>query len=62
MARRWNRRDVKRFDRLISMTDSRGSAGQMDRIKGRLEFREWSKGFTKDELNEMWKLIKNKES
>ena len=59
MARRWNYRDVKRFDRLISMTDSRK---QMTRIKGRLEFWEWSKGFTKDELNEMWELIKNKES
>ena len=59
MARRWNRRDVKRFDRLISMTDSRR---QLTRIKGRLEFREWSKKFTEAELNEMWKLIKNKES
>jgi hypothetical protein len=55
--KRWTARDVKTFDRIVALTDS---IYQMDRIKGRLEYRHFESRFTKDELNEMWQKIKDK--
>ncbi len=57
MKRRWTKKDVKEFDRLVALMDSQN---QVDRIEGRLKWKAFADRFSKDELNEMWKLIKDK--
>lgn len=46
----WKEEDLKEFDRLSNMSSSRD---QMDRIKARLEWRNFAAKFTKEQLDEM---------
>lgn len=52
-----NKKDLRTFDRLVDMMDS---PYQMERIRGRLEFKQWSQRFTQDELTAAWELIRDK--
>jgi hypothetical protein len=54
---KWTKADVNEFDRLVTKMDSRN---QMQRIKGRLDWSAFRDRFTKEELDEMWELIKDK--
>lgn len=55
--KKWTMKDVKEFDRLVTLMDSNN---QGRRIQGRLEWREFSARFAREELDEMWELIKDK--
>jgi hypothetical protein len=57
-GRPMNKRDLNKFDHLVRLMDS---PNQWDRIKGRLKWRKWSQKFTKEQLDEAWLKIKDKE-
>lgn len=54
---RLNKREIAQFDRLVYLMDS---PHQMDRIHGRLRFREFQEKFTKEMLDAAWEKIKDK--
>jgi hypothetical protein len=56
-GKKYTQEDIKEFDKLCDLMDSRD---QVSRIKGRLEFAEFEKRFTRAELDEMFEQIKDK--
>lgn len=54
--KKWTEKDVDRFDKLISMCESKN---QQTRIVGRYDFKRFEEKFTKKEMKEMWKIVKN---
>lgn len=53
----YTKADLNRFDKLLTMTES---LNNFTRICGRLDLKEWLKGFTKKTANEMFEKIKDK--
>jgi hypothetical protein len=52
----WSKKDVDEFDKHITMSES---PNQVTRIEGRLNFEKFKLRFSKEELDEMWELIKD---
>lgn len=57
IKKRWTAKDVREFDRLVTLMDSRS---QMARIDGRIKLKKFEARFTKAEMDEMWQKIKDK--
>ena len=50
------KKDLEEFDRIVSLMDS---VYQMDRIQGRLKLPKFEERFTKEQMDEMWEIIKS---